>query len=212
MENVFNLDWYNVPFVNVCSKDRLVKGVGSVEGNQKKWRYKDYVVKLDLLGYESTAEILTSHLLRFSDIDPNRYVTYYPCIILEDGIAQGRGCYAKDFAKGYCEVTFRNILENNLMSTTSSYDDVRDVILDTTGIDFKSYIDNVLCLDAITFNDDRHFGNFSLLYNSKEWKSVIYDNGGGCLSDVMSYPLQEDYKYLCNHVLAKPFQNSLQNK
>ena len=191
--------------VYLTKNDRLLKHGGSLSGNQLKWFKDGKCYKLNTLGYEDIAETLVSQLLSYTNIDNDTYIKYHKCTIIEDGIVLGKGCYSYDYINGGYEITIRQILEDQLMSMSSTYDDVRDILLDITGVDFKTYLDNVLCLDAITFNADRHFGNFTLVLNNDKWKGIIFDNGDSCLADTLSNPIGIDYKQACDNILAKPF-------
>ena len=175
----------DLPEIFVTKKDRFHDRYGSITGNQRKWKLDNKFIKLNLLGYENISEVLTSRFLEYTNIPEDSYVRYYSCRIYEDGIYLGIGCYSYDFVKHKSQFTLRTILENNLMST-SSYDEVRDLLLDLTGKDFKKYLDNLLCLDAITFNADRHFGNIIFLEDKGDWEGVIFDNGDSYLSDLIS--------------------------
>lgn len=195
----------DLPEISVTKKDRFYSCYGSLTGNQRKWRLGNKFIKLNLLGYENISEVLISRFLEYTDIPEESYVKYYSCRIYEDGIYLGVGCYSYDFAENKSQFTLRSILENNLMSTTSSYDNVRDLLLDLTGKDFKKYLDTLLCLDAITFNADRHFGNIMFLEDKGNWEGIIFDNGDSCLSDLVSYPIGTNIELACNSILAKPF-------
>ena len=47
--------------------------------------------------------------------------------------------------------------------------------------DVKEYIDKILCIDAITRNEDRHFRNISFLYKGGVYvPGRVYDNGASC--------------------------------
>lgn len=198
------LSAFNCDAVSVQKEQRLARQSGS-RGNQLKWVCGDTYVKLDCLGYEGLAEFLVTKLLECTDIKD--FVKYTKCKIFEDGTFLGNGCMSMDFLQGYEEVTFGQILDSNLIGYSASYDEVRDVILDETGVDVKKYVDQILCLDAITANDDRHFNNFALLRgNDGSYKTApIFDNGAALLSDVISYPMSAPLLENLKKVQAKPF-------
>lgn len=194
--------------VHVIKQERILSGAlgSSMKGNQLKWKHAGKIVKLDCLGYEGIAEVMTSWLLRFSDIAEEQYVKYYTCNIYEDDRYLGTGCYSYDFLGDASEITFMSIIEKNMMSAAISYDDLRDLMLEVTGIDVKEYVDRILCLDAITRNDDRHFGNMGFKWDGSEYKPLpIFDNGGSCLSDTILYPMNIDFDKNYMAVQAKPF-------
>lgn len=196
--------------IKVSSDERLC-GMSNSRGNQLKWKQGDKFIKLNCLGYEGIAEEYVSRLLACTDV-PN-FVNYKRCKIEENGVMLGEGCVSRDFVKGRQEITFGNILDANLMSYSSSYDDIRDIILDDTGVDVKNYMDTILCLDAITMNDDRHFHNFALLRDGRKYSPApIFDNGSALLSDMIMYPMEEDLEVNMARVQAKPFSIDFLNQ
>lgn len=195
----------------VKSSERTI-GFTSSRGNQLKWRQGDLFIKLDCLGYEGLAEAYVSKFLQYTNV--KEYVKYTQCTIVEDDTTLGAGCYSGDFIRGDTEITFGQILDSNLASYAISYDDLRDMVLNDTGFDPKSYMDAVLCLDAITMNDDRHFNNFALLRNDKGVyrAAPIFDNGGALLSDLLTYPMRDSVEVCMNRVQAKPFSTDFLNQ
>lgn len=190
--------------VHVSKLQRLSRHSSS-RGNQLKWMRNGECIKLDCLGYEGIAEFFVSKLLEYTDVTD--FVQYSKCVVVEDGVRLGNGCKSADFLHDDIEVTFGQILDSNLVGYSASYDEVRDIILDETGVDVKKYVDQILCLDAITVNDDRHFNNFALLRgNDGSYKTApIFDNGAALLSDVISYPMSAPLLENLKKVQAKPF-------
>lgn len=198
------LSAFEEEIVHVSNTQRLSRNSSS-KGNQLKWiKGKEYI-KLDCLGYEGVAEYFVTKLLECSDV--RNFVKYSKCSIIEDGVKLGTGCISTDFKNGKTELTFGEILDSNLIGYSASYDEVRDIILDETGLDVKGYMDQILCLDAITMNDDRHFNNFALLYDSGGIYETapIFDNGSSLLSDIITYPMTAPLLENMKRVQAKPF-------
>lgn len=193
--------------LNVKKSERLSQATSS-RGNQLKWFHNNMYIKLNNGEcYEDISEVLVSYFLDFTNI--KNYVEYFPCEIVEDGQYMGVGCFSRSFLnEGETDITFFRLLKNNGIDIScADYDTVRDNLLEVTGVDFKSYIDICLCVDAITFNDDRHFNNFSVIYTGNECKfAPIYDNGMACLSDVYMYPLDVPLEENLRKVFAKPFK------
>lgn len=174
-------------------------------GNQRKWMLGNIFIKLDLLGYESTAEVLVSHLLEFTNI--SSYVQYKDCEIFDDDKYLGSGCYSYDFRDGCNEVTAATLLKRDFLPMSISYDDLLDYLYDFNKISHKRYIDQILCLDAITRNDDRHFNNISFLDKGGVLTAApIFDNGGACMSDLNEYPLSNTFEVNYKSIKAKPFR------
>ncbi len=192
--------------IDVSRKDRILKGTGS-SGCQMKWVANGKFYKLSLLGYEHVAEVLVSELMHCSSLSPTEYVIYSPCLIREDGKVLGQGCYCESFLKDdEYEVSVANILDSRLAPYSISYDELLDVLYDETGDYHKSYIDKILALDTITRNDDRHFRNISFIRDINGLRPApIFDNGGACMSDCISYPMSENFDILWKSIYAKPF-------
>lgn len=180
--------------VMMVTKSERISYHSFSKGNQLKWFHDGKFIKLNNGDcYEDISEILVSYLLKFTSI--KNYVEYYPCEIVEDGIMLGYGCYSYNFLNaGESDITFVKLFKRKGIDIYhASYDDVRDGLLEVTGIDFKPYIDACLCIDAITFNEDRHFNNLSVIYSNGRYRHApVYDNGMSCLSDVYVYPLSEN--------------------
>ncbi len=191
-------------FVN--NSERIICGSSS-KGNQRKWFSNGKFIKADTWKwYESVSEILVSRLLQFSDV--KYYVKYYPCEIYEDNSFVGEGCYSENFLNaGESDITFSRLLKNYGISIdTISYEETRDAISDIIGFDIKAYLDRCLCIDAITFNEDRHLNNLSVIKTKTGYReSPVYDNGLACLSDVFSYPLELSLQENLQKVYAMPF-------
>lgn len=176
-------------------------------GNQVKWKHNNLFVKLNCLGYEDIAEVLVSHFLSFTNLGEDEYVKYHSCVIYEDGIYMGNGCYSEDFTKGYMEISISDILDNNLESQAVSYEELREILYPIIGYDVKSYIDKILSVDSIIRNEDRHFKNICFLYKEGEYvPAPIFDNGDSCLSDLITHPLSVSIRDNLKNVYAKPFK------
>ncbi len=167
--------------IDVSRFDRLIKGVG-LQGNQKKWFKDGRIVKLSTHN-EHIAEVLTSELLRYSDLPEDCYVRYYPCKVFEDKVLLGDGCYCESFLKlDEYEVPLSTIISKSGKLSSISYDDLIDLLCVETGFGYKDYIDRVLSVDMITSNMDRGLDGISFISNGRMLRPApIMDNGSGCL-------------------------------
>lgn len=199
--------------IYLSSKERL-NCSGTFKGNQLKWYSNGKFVKLNTWKwYEDISEVLVSYFLKFTNID--YFVKYYPCKIYEDNSFLGLGCYSYNFLnEDEQDITFYRLAKSaGYDISTWSFDDTRDIISDIIGFDIKGYLSKCLCLDAITYNEDRHFNNLSVIRTKNGYReSPIYDNGLSCLSDIFSYPLDEDINSLVKKVYAKPFNTSFKSQ
>lgn len=181
-------------------KMQRLKSATSSNGNQMKWQCGDFIIKADCLGYESLAEIMACWLLKFVKNFSFEYVVYYPCSVYEEGVFIKNGCFSHNFLNTSEEITFGDLLQSNLKPFSIAYDDLREFLLDETEIDVKRYVDTVLCLDSITINEDRHFHNLAFLYDGKYKLAPVFDNGAGCMSDQISYPMNGDFDAMIKHM------------
>ena len=195
-----------IEVITVNNFERLFSPTTS-KGNQIKWKCGNRYIKLNTPGcYESVAEVLVSHLLDYTDIQKEDYVKYYSCIIVEDGVELGLGCYSEDFKKGWTEVTAAKVLQSTLSPFSIHQDEFRELILDELHIDCKDYLDRLLCLDSITRNDDRHFGNIVFLEKDGIYKPApIFDNGSSCMSDTGLYLFKNGFNENYKLIRSKPF-------
>lgn len=199
--------------IELRKKDRVETSTTSI-GNQIKW-YKDgYWLKADSLGYEGTAEEIASRLVGNSNMPS---VEYNRCKIIEDG-REYRGCFCENFLnKGEQFLNFNNIFNrtiNNIdrllvnKSVSDKIDIVAEIIQVNTGLqDIKTYIKRVLTIDAIILNEDRHFNNIGVIYNSctNEFRyAPVFDNGMSLLSNVLEYTGIHGIE----RVKARPFSKS----
>lgn len=192
--------------VDVSRLNRVSIGTGS-SGCQLKWLKDNKFVKLSLLGYEHVAEVLTTWLLQCSDLSRDRYVVYHPCLIYEDNKPLGQGCYSESFLQcNDVEVSIANILDSRLISYSIGLEDLIELLDSYYISNARDYLNLIMSIDAITRNDDRHFRNISLIRRGNIYlPAPVFDNGGGCLSDIVSYPMNMSLDDLWKTVYAKPF-------
>lgn len=98
------------------------------------------------------------------------------------------------------------MLDSSMESYSLSYEEFIEFVFEYTGKDFKQYINTILTVDTIVKNEDRHFRNFGFIKRGNEYlPAPIFDNGAGCLSDVISYPMNVSIEDNLRNVYAKPF-------
>ena len=206
------LNYFDEDSVFVLPNERFLNNSTS-KGYQIKWFSNGHYIKLDSLGYESVAESLVSRLLLFSNLAQDEYIRYTRVRVYENNEFVGHGCCSEDFSAGLEIVSVANIFDRLFLSYNISYDELRDTLYDVVGYDIKSYLDKILCLDAITRNDDRHFNNIIFLYDGERYKvGPIFDNGGSCLSDTIMYPMDIVFEENIKRCLAKPFSTQFENQ
>lgn len=89
---------------------------------------------------------------------------------------------------------------------------VIEFFADKLGLDIKEYLQNILWLDCITLNDDRHFGNLGFICNTSSGEikaSPIFDNGSALLSNFSTYSIYDSIEDNVSKVVGFPFSGSL---
>lgn len=188
------------------------------KGNQRKWIYDNCFLKADTMGYESIAEYTVSDFLHYAEgVD---FTEYMLCEIY-DGTNTYPGCYSENFLQENEECwSFFKILkvyfgsskaaEKELQKRTGKvkYDFVIDIVSEVSSLDINSYISNVLLLDCLTLNEDRHLNNLCVIKGKQNWRVCpVFDNGLSLLSDTGAYPTGVPVRTYINKVKSKPFSS-----
>lgn len=187
------------------------------KGNQIKWVKDGRFLKADTMGYESIAEVLATEVERATkNLD---YVDYSLCLVNESSV-NFFGCVSDVMTNnGDSIITVDRILtryagsqdlKNKLLKDIvgkTLVNKVVDICSQVTEIPYDEvmgYFSNLIKLDAIILNEDRHTNNISFIKSRDgTYKcSPIFDNGLSFLSD---YPLSGDISALMREVKAKPF-------
>lgn len=204
----------------VCEEEIVQSQTGS-KGNQIKY-YKDGMwIKQDLLGYEGLAEVVCSQLAEAFKFP---CVKYYPCkIYIFDTGETKSGCYSYSFIpEGYMEISLQGLVQRctgftceQLLEHFSSVEDKIKGLADALHAVIEpstlvKYLCQLLFLDFITFNEDRHWANICFLYDSnKVYPAPIFDNGASFFSDTkLDYPFDLEIEYCIQKARAKPFSRS----
>lgn len=192
----------------------------SSRGNQNKWKIGNCFYKMDQMGYEALAEVLTSRILQKSNI--TQYVQYDFVKIGLYGEAH-TGCVCKDMKQeGEILIPLERFIRQeyniNLANKLSMIFDKREQISYTVNllkqagvIEPEKNLTILLELDAFTWNQDRHTNNISLIKSQNGYRfSNIYDNGDAFFSDLMYFPKRFTTEELIKRAIAKPFGGSFQ--
>lgn len=169
----------------------LIMVQGSSKGTQPQYYEDGYWYKVNNVGYEGLAERLASMILRHSNI--KNYVEYEQCTI------NGRpGCRSKSFIRGNESfISFQRLyelytgenLQNDIRLIAEPRDRIKyviDFIFDHTGLDCSEYLSQILTLDMLILNTDRHFNNLGIVVDAETEicsTAPIFDNGNSFLSD-----------------------------
>lgn len=191
----------------------------SSKGNQLKCKFNERWYKADYLGYEGAAEYLSSFICQNSNIE--EYVSYSLADIVIPSVEKSfKGCSSADFLnEGEDLVTADRLLSKFIskdfvekykkMPLKNAISTFVNDIEQITGIEnFGAKLTQMLELDMLILNDDRHFNNIAFIRDKDGAYrfSPIFDNGGAFLADTTyDYPLGKNFYGLISNVNAKPF-------
>lgn len=205
------------------SRDERFRLSSTSRGNQIKWVKGNKFLKADTMGYESIAEVLATEVAMATK--GLNYVDYSLCKIVQDTTISYYGCVSDIFTKddemlvSVDKMVVRclgSITERNkFYKKNKGIDLVKNlsyICSEVSGIsqdDIMLYWSNIVKLDAIILNEDRHFNNISFLKDKNGSYSLcpIFDNGLSFLSDVKDYPLDERLYDNIKRVKSKPFNS-----
>lgn len=198
--------------INVNYKDRF-RLASTSKGNQIKWYQNGCYIKADTMGYESIAEALVSELLCYTNLS---FVDYKLCRIHEGG-REYLGCICKNFlSEGESVVTVYSLLKayygNRKIKT--DYNSVCAVLQEITGSAVRNYMNELILLDSIILNEDRHYNNIAYIrgVSGGYRPAPIFDNGLSLLSDTLEYPLRAKIESMIRQVKARPFNTTFENQ
>lgn len=166
----------------------------SADGRQVKGTDGDWWYKIDSHGYEAVAEDVCSSLSYRLGV--RNHLQYQQCSVTYKGMPM-RACRSKNFVPDGCVlltldelayVSHKIELLDNFQITTPRVTLIRflDVAEKIVGAPWiRDYIIDMLWLDVLYFNTDRHTGNISILSTPDGLSPVpYYDFGEALFSDV----------------------------
>lgn len=201
----------------ILSAQAMVMVQGSSKGTQPKYFDGGYWYKVNRLGYEGLAETLVTKVLECSSIKD--YVIYEACTI------NGKtGCRSQSFLKeNESFLSFQRIYEiynggnltdriRRISSVSERIRFVCDFIREYTGADCGNYLSQILTLDMLTLNTDRHFNNLGIVMDAKKNScrpAPVFDNGNSLLSDWDRFDA-ETIEGNLDRVVGQPFAANLE--
>lgn len=171
----------------------------SSKGDQIKWYQDGMWLKANDRGYEGVAEWTVSRLLEHSNLDRSLYLPYHLAKI-DDDIKTYSGCASPNFLKpGDSLVTLHRMLVSNgldiedLFGSSGVAGRIHSTVAfmeEITGLSLSEYMANILALDMIVLNEDRHTNNIAVVYNEQTGFRLapFFDHGLSLLSDASDYP------------------------
>ena len=207
--------------VDLSNEKIIINKEHTSKGNQKKWFSDGKWYKADFMGYEGLAEVVVSDLLSKSGI--NDFVKYEP-VMIRTGDKLITGCVSDSFLNANEEFVpiermHRLFFGKGLAKTLSEISGAdrkikytADFIDNAAGLDNSGkYITELIEIDALFLNEDRHTNNIAVIRNTDSGKfrlAPVFDNGLSLLSDTNDYPVDADINKCLNKIEAKPFSTS----
>ena len=197
------------------SPKAMVMIQGSSKGTQPKFYENGYWYKQNINGYEGKAEHLCSVVLSCSNV--KNYVIYEEC-----NINNRKGCRSASFlAPNESFLSFERLHE---MAGLGHIDDairqfsnckdrisyIKEFLLTNFNYDCSNYLSQILSLDMLTLNCDRHFNNLGVVINNETGiceDAPIFDNGDSLFSNFAIFN-KDAYKENLEKVIARPFSIS----
>jgi len=204
--------------IELFERDIKFDGRQSSKGNQLKWESEGIWYKADYTGYEGLTEYMVSHLLEYSNLDPEEFVRYEPEQISYKSQVLN-GAKSRNFLDGDWQIiTLERLFESffgkglnySVYKIADERDRLRFLVDQTeriTGLDnFGVYMNKLFTIDAFFLNEDRHTHNIAVLMDGdRRFKLCpIFDHGAGLLSDTtLDYPIGGEIYELIDSVKAK---------
>lgn len=202
------------------SPEAMVMVAGSSIGTQRKYYEKGFWYKQNNVGYEGTAEYLSSKVLSCSNI--HEYVEYERCKI------NGKdGCRSANFLSEHESfISLQRLYDTyhggQLSERLRMIDGIKEritfvvnFVLDVTGLDMREQLSKIATLDMLLLNTDRHFNNIGIVANvAKEiYKNApVFDNGNALLSNIGEFPFDISIKDNIDNVIGQPFSVNLERQ
>ena len=193
------------------------------KGDQPKWRRGARWYKADHMGYEALAEVVISRLLEKTNLP--EFVRYAPVLIRHEA-GETSGCVSRNFLGNHeMLVPFERLhraykgqgLAAALATQPGPEERIRytvDFLESTTGLrGIGPYLTQLLELDMVFLNEDRHTNNLAVLRNEETGTfrlCPVFDNGLALLADLHDYPLGRELYQCIAAVEAKPFDRSFE--
>lgn len=152
-------------------------------GSQSKYHMNGVWYKQDTTGEESLAESVVSLILKHSNI--KNYVIYETCYVNGKRSCKASGFLNKDetfislhklFMIAHHKVLSDEVFRINNVEERFAFlvSEFKNII----SLDLTEYISNIIALDMLILNPDRHFKNMGVIYNGFSYREApIFDNG-----------------------------------
>lgn len=202
----------------------FLKSESVIEGKKIYYKLSNFDSVNGVIGHECVNEIIVARLLTLLGVEHLEYKLIHADIEIEGKIYNTYLCASEDFKKrGESKIALDDYYRTNAKKAESHYDFC-------VRCGWKEYIDQMIVVDYLILNRDRHGANIEVLRNARAHTlriAPIFDHGlsllYSCISDeaAMKFDVMEDKRcqnfiggYSCyeNLSLIKENRNLFQNK
>lgn len=198
---------------------KLISSESSSKGNVTKYTDGKLWIKTNHQGYEALAEVLSSRVVKALGFQT---VEYKPCFISRNAYEVESACFSESFIENKTEYTIGRLLQqyggfsnsDDMYETFRAIPDVisrirwvLDLLAPLGTMQYLVYaLAELIWIDSIILNEDRHLFNLVLLRDSKNrFQLINFDYGAALLSDLVDYPLAMPLQQAIYSVESKPF-------
>ena len=177
-----------------------LKSYETISGKQRYYKMSNYDSYRLVFGFESINEYIVSRVLDCLEIEHLNYELLYANVKVDNNIFNTYLCASYEYKKkNERKIAFDNYYEVNRKKNESQIDFIKR-------IGFEDYLYNMLFVDYIIFNRDRHGSNIEVLMDNKNniRLSPLFDQG---MSLLLSDYENEEYVKSYDILRSEPVNN-----
>ena len=173
-QNMTHLHWDTNPRNTSGTGGTYLKAINDVNGLLHYYKMPAYDNYLkECVGYETIFEVVVYRLCKLLGVDSLKYSLIDADVTIDNNTISAYITDSEEFKRpGESKITFENFYLLNRI-------DNKESVLDFCNrMGFKEYIDNMIILDFIICNRDRHGANIEILSMDNTYRPApLFDNG-----------------------------------
>lgn len=173
-QNMIHLYWDTNPKNTSGTGGTYLKAINNVNGVLHYYKMPAYDNYLkECVGYETIFEVVVYRLCKLLGIESLEYNLLDADVIISNNIVSAFITDSEEFKRpGESKITFENFYLLNRI------DNEEPILEFCNRMGFKEYIDNMIILDFIICNRDRHGANIEILNMDNTYRPApLFDNG-----------------------------------
>ncbi|MCR5846594.1 MAG: hypothetical protein K6G75_00525 [Lachnospiraceae bacterium] len=178
----------------------FLKSYDEVEKKKIYYKLSDYDLVKGIIGHECVNEIVVQRLLRLLNVEHLEYTLVHALVIIDEKEYETYLCQSEDFKeKGEAKITLEDYYAMEKENNESPLDFCKRK-------GWEKYIYDMLLVDYLVLNRDRHGANIEVLRNKRNKSDRIaplFDHGLSLLcrcqsnDDLAMFDVMEDKKVQC---------------